>query len=264
MLRIASPLISLYFWATAPKPTHYLKMNPLILEAFEGCSIEHIEKTFKEATDEVLYEETSKKYYINRNNYRPSLMWDDFFGILKGLAVNREGRGNWTLLGIAAFRNDFNLARWLIEKQDAHVDYNRFIQVPLVVAASQGNIEFMKYLLSKGADINKQCNYNNGTALHIAVRYGQADVVDFLIQQNALLLENYNHVTAIELAERIIESIDTNTSETKDKKHDKRIVLEQYDPYGNQVKLPSLENMNIILEKLKTAYEKQASVGLKM
>ncbi len=144
------------------------------------------------------------------------------------------------------------------------VDYNRFIRVPLVVAASQGNIEFMKYLLSKGADINKQCNYNNGTALHIAVRYGRVDVVDFLIQQNALLLENYNHVNAIELAERIIESIDTNTSATKDKKHDKRIVLEAYDPYGNEVKLPSLENMNKILVKLKTAYEKQVSVGLKM
>lgn len=270
--RISSPIVSLYFWAAQLKPTHFLETNKLIYEIFSGdfidssSNIDHIEKTFKKASDDVLYDETSKKYYINRNagTCYSSSMWDDFFDELKGLAVNRDGRGNWTLLGVAAYKNDLTLATWLIETQGADVNYNRFIRVPLVAAASQGHIEFMKYLLAKGADINKPCDYSHGTALHLAVRRGRVEVVDFLIQQHALLLENRYHVTAIELAERIIEALDNNVSENKDIKHDKHISLREYDPYGNEIPLPSLEIMNKILEKLKTAYENKASMGLKM
>ena len=60
-------------------------------------------------------------------------MWDGFFDELKGLAVNREGRSNCNgLLGVAAYRNDFKLAKWLIENQNADVNSNHYILVFLL------------------------------------------------------------------------------------------------------------------------------------
>jgi hypothetical protein len=46
-----------------------------------SSNIDHIERTFKKAIDDVLYDEISKKYYINRkaNDCYLYSMRDDFF-----------------------------------------------------------------------------------------------------------------------------------------------------------------------------------------
>ncbi len=254
-----SKIRTLSFWGTQPKAPHYLHMSALVRDicnlSHSADAIDFIEKKFKEAKDDVLYDATSKKYYLNRGCYS-TCSWDSFFKDLNGLAVNLEGERNLTLLGVAVFMNALKLIKWLVEHQGADVNYGRTFS-PLMIAASEGNIELMTYLLSKGADVNKQSKGIN--ALYQAVRHGQVDAVDFLIKHNALLLKNSHELTPIELGERMIEIINKNKTLNQNEYMD----LIEYDVMGNEVELPSLENMKKIMEMLKNSYEDQPSIILK-
>ena len=52
------------------------------------------------------------------------------------------------------------------------------------MAAVQGHIEIVQYLLSCGADINAQC-INNESVLHTAIYHGQTDIAKYLISKGA-------------------------------------------------------------------------------
>jgi len=55
---------------------------------------------------------------------------------------------------------------------------------PLIDAASKGDIEFVKSLLKKGANVNHK-DHNNRTALYNAVRYGYQNIVKLLLDAGA-------------------------------------------------------------------------------
>ena len=56
---------------------------------------------------------------------------------------------------------------------------------PLQMAANKGDIPIVKYLLSKGADINYLHPIANHTAFHLAALNGQEEMVKFLAKNGA-------------------------------------------------------------------------------
>jgi uncharacterized protein len=56
---------------------------------------------------------------------------------------------------------------------------------PLQMAANKGDIPIVKYLLSKGADINYFHPVANHTAFHLAALNGQEEMVKFLAKSGA-------------------------------------------------------------------------------
>ncbi len=56
---------------------------------------------------------------------------------------------------------------------------------PLQMAANKGDIPIVKYLLSKGADINYLHPVANHTAFHLAALNGQEEMVKFLAKSGA-------------------------------------------------------------------------------
>lgn len=280
--RIADGFSSLYFFATRPKERHSLKIADLVeyVSDQKASSIEkiaRIKQEFKDAIDEVKFDNESNKYYIIRNQFYSGSSWDNFFIKLKGLAVNYEGRAGFTLLVASTISNDLDLIKWLIEDQDA--DINQGYLSPLMIAAEYGNIKIMHYLLSKGADINKQTSFWIGdskegnisagsTALHRAIRFGQIDSVKFLTQNGASLLENKAHETAIELCEKILTAIDIIKSGKEDSSNSENIGdlfgFNDPLPFRDVSKIPSSENIKKILEILTQHYEKRISASPKV
>src|SRR5205814_3776612 len=55
--------------------------------------------------------------------------------------------------------------------------------VTLNEAASDGDIERVKFLLSKGADVTAKTDVGGMTALHLAAENGRRDVVELLLQK---------------------------------------------------------------------------------
>ena len=67
----------------------------------------------------------------------------------------------------------------------------------LMYAAYYGNTEIIKLLLSAGADVNTENNYNDWTALMLAKKNGHSEIVKLLIdsgaKKNLLLMFKINH-----------------------------------------------------------------------
>ena len=58
----------------------------------------------------------------------------------------------------------------------------------LIHAATNGQLEIIKYLVEKGADIH----FNNDYALRLASSYGKLDVIKYLVEQGADIYRNNN------------------------------------------------------------------------
>ena len=83
--------------------------------------------------------------------------------------TSRQGRA---ALHIAATNGHLEMVKFLLAKgadvdvQDTSIDS---IYTPLLVAASKSNAEIVEVLLDHGADINQSGSYFQGTALHLVV-----------------------------------------------------------------------------------------------
>jgi len=93
------------------------------------------------------------------------------------------------LLGLAAIiaTNAFSM-----DKINAQLGQGKLVQKKQVVgkislhqAAKQGFVHIIKFLLDKGADINKG-NKNGNTPLHYAIGYNQLETVKFLAKHDAI------------------------------------------------------------------------------
>jgi hypothetical protein len=98
---------------------------------------------------------------------------------------------SWTALKSAAEAGNVPAAGTLIDK-GARVDWTgpqvsyRSIKggSPLQVAAANGRVEMMNFLLEKKADINR-LTQNNDTALMLAAEAGKTEAVDLLLKKGA-------------------------------------------------------------------------------
>jgi uncharacterized protein len=64
-------------------------------------------------------------------------------------------------------------------------DRDNDIDKELISAAAQGNVELVKKLIDRGADINSQKHWTQSTPLHVASREKQIKVIEILLERNA-------------------------------------------------------------------------------
>jgi len=101
------------------------------------------------------------------------------FGLLSGCATTTS-----TPLMSAAESGDINTVKNLIDKgADVNVR-DEYQYTPLHKASEGGYTETVKLLIDKGADVNAKGRWNL-TPLHYAVREGHADIAVFLVDKGA-------------------------------------------------------------------------------
>jgi ankyrin repeat protein len=102
--------------------------------------------------------------------------------------VNAKDRAGWTaLIHFASSNNNFELGNALIK---ANADINASDKngtTALIVAAVRGNIDFVKALVTAGADLNSEAKMTGEpfTALDAAEREGHKEVAEYLKKSGA-------------------------------------------------------------------------------
>lgn len=87
-------------------------------------------------------------------------------------------------LKLAIIKGNLDIVKLLIEKgANINVKYDLY-NTPLHIAMINGNLEIVKLLIEKGADVNAK-NETNDTPLHIAMIKGNHDIVKLLIEKGA-------------------------------------------------------------------------------
>lgn len=70
--------------------------------------------------------------------------------------------------------------------------YSDDFNTPLICAIQSSDIELVKYLVSKGADVNIKEHEHGYSPLHIAIKYERADILAYLIEKDGLVnVANY-------------------------------------------------------------------------
>jgi uncharacterized protein len=120
--------------------------------------------------------------------------------LLRGADPNVEVLDQGTMLIIAAREKSINVANNLIKL--AQVDVNKETksgETALMLAAFNGELDMVKALVKRGAQINKPM----WTPLHYAAANGQLSVVEFLVENNAYIdAESPNNTTPLMMAAR--------------------------------------------------------------
>jgi ankyrin repeat protein len=104
----------------------------------------------------------------------------------------------------AAKRGNLEIVRFLVTQGRANVEIGEK-STPLMQAAKAGHLDIVQFLLTEGkADPNK--NSLEGTALHQAIREGQADVVRLLVKTPGIKLEEQDRsrLTTLEAARKCV------------------------------------------------------------
>ena len=116
------------------------------------------------------------------------------------LNVNLRNSAGETPLMMAAIRGNLNAMKRLIER-GAQVNQEGW--APLHYAASQTAVEPLALLLDRGADINAR-SPNGSTALMMAARYGSEDGTKLLLRRGAdAQLLNEQNLSASDFAKRV-------------------------------------------------------------
>lgn len=114
--------------------------------------------------------------------------WDDLVQVLidAGAEVNARDTRQNTALSTAVFQGNVELAGILI-KAKADLKASLYGMTPLMMAASTGNVEMIRFLAQSGADVNfsPAGEYGGRTALLSAITTGQAEAVETLIELKA-------------------------------------------------------------------------------
>lgn len=73
----------------------------------------------------------------------------------------------------------------LTEQGQKTIDHrDRFYKTPLMVAASEGNLEVVQFLIANGADVKATDNFK-WTPLHFACKSGRLDIIELLLDHDA-------------------------------------------------------------------------------
>ncbi len=108
-----------------------------------------------------------------------------------------------TALFIAAKNGHLELVRYLV-KHKANVNQARTDDglTALFMAAQNGHLQVVKFLVEHGANVNQACTDDGSTALYIAAQEGHLEVVKFLVEHGANVNQarTDNSVTALYIA----------------------------------------------------------------
>jgi uncharacterized protein len=120
--------------------------------------------------------------------------------LLRGADPNVEVLDQGSILIIAAREKSINVANSLLKL--TQVDVNKQTKTgesALMLAAFNGDLDLVKALIKRGAQINKP----QWTPLHYAAANGQLSVVEFLVENNAYIdAESPNNTTPLMMAAR--------------------------------------------------------------
>ena len=92
-----------------------------------------------------------------------------FYGLIRNQAIN-----------VAVEKGDINAMSSILDEHPDRIEHrNQVGWTPLHVAAYAGQVDAMRFLIQRGADINAKwkpnTNDDDWTALHIAVNWGRVD-----------------------------------------------------------------------------------------
>ncbi len=93
-----------------------------------------------------------------------------------------------------------NAMKFLVEV-GANVKAIAYVRTPLHYAAESGNVEAIKFLVSKGADVNAVTTAYM-TPLHYAAESGHVEAIKFLVSKGADVNALMNHITPLHFAAR--------------------------------------------------------------
>ncbi len=100
-----------------------------------------------------------------------------------------DERSVGTKFAVAIEDGDLDAVSYLIEEDGAAVDtpieYGEHTITPLLKAAWDGDLPIVKYLISRGADVNSRASDSKETALMNAVTRGHTDVIKALLAAKA-------------------------------------------------------------------------------
>lgn len=80
---------------------------------------------------------------------------------------------------------DMKIVKKFVEADAANANYKSFAWTPIQMAANKGQLEVVKYLISKGADLNYVHPLSHNTAFHLAVFNGYKEVAKLLASSGA-------------------------------------------------------------------------------
>ncbi|MDR1382838.1 MAG: ankyrin repeat domain-containing protein [Planctomycetaceae bacterium] len=148
-------------------------------------------KLAKEIAGKKIPNETLESSQLRRMDLKFICQWTDLF--MANLIVKNTkiyvGDVDITILHLAAFGGQLEIVKSLIERGadvDTKNDRNRF--TPLAMATMSGQLEVVKYLIEKGADVNTEFVAEPGgklTPLFVAVLEDKPEVTKYLLEKGA-------------------------------------------------------------------------------
>jgi ankyrin repeat protein len=80
---------------------------------------------------------------------------------------------------------NLKIVKKYVESDATNVNYKSFAWSPIQMAANKNQLEMVKYLVSKGGDLNYIHPLSHNTAFHLAVFNGHTDMVKLLAASGA-------------------------------------------------------------------------------
>ncbi|ABB44370.1 Ankyrin [Sulfurimonas denitrificans DSM 1251] len=106
--------------------------------------------------------------------------------IEEGADVNEANEsGESVLASSLRYRCDFDLVMLLVDSGADIFDFDEEGVTIFDMAVTYENIEFVKFLIAQGVDVNTTQRRSRFTPLMAAVCYGRIEMVEFLIEQGA-------------------------------------------------------------------------------
>ena len=158
------------------------QITPLVKAAWDGD--EEIVKTLIAAGAKVNAKatDTGETALINAVSNKNKAIAEML--LAAGADVSIKNRFDFNALNIAVAANNQELAALLLD-HGANVETDTSTLTPLMFAASAGNVDMIRFLVKRGAKVNRGAKDGGQTALLSAIYAGKPDAVQALVELKA-------------------------------------------------------------------------------